>query len=80
VENEAFDDERDGTARDRVAGDLEVESGTEKRAHAEYVLLVGVSRRFSIRSCLCLLFDVLSLHGTAEVSPGTLGERDVSTL
>jgi hypothetical protein len=41
VENEAFDDERDGTARDRVAEDLEVDSATEMCTHAEYVLLVG---------------------------------------
>jgi hypothetical protein len=35
VENEAFDDERDGTARDRVAEVLEVGSVTELRAHAD---------------------------------------------
>jgi hypothetical protein len=50
VENEAFDDERDGTARDKVTEDLEVDLATEMCAHAEYVLLVGQGWLFSIRS------------------------------
>lgn len=41
MENEAFDDERDGTARDKVAEDLEVVLATKMRAHAAYVRLVG---------------------------------------
>jgi len=70
VENEAFDDERDGTARDRVAEVLEVGSVTELRAHAEYVLLVGQGGCSEYNHVCCLM--CCHFQRGREVSPGEM--------
>jgi hypothetical protein len=70
VENEAFDDERDRTARDRVAEVLEVDSVTELRAHAEYVLLVGQDGGSEYDHVCCLM--CCHFQRGREVSPGEM--------
>jgi uncharacterized Fe-S cluster-containing MiaB family protein len=66
VENDAFDDERDGT----VAEVLEVGSVTELRAHAEYVLLVGQDGCSEYDHVCCLM--CCHFQKGREVSPGEM--------
>jgi hypothetical protein len=70
VENEAFDDESDGTARTGLPRISRAIQRRKMRAQRRVRATRGARWLFSVRSCL--LFDVLSLLKEKKVQPGEM--------